>query len=494
MKRSIRLLTCLLAASLAAAPRAAMASSHMDAPLITLDDAANTTDVYAFVTQRNGVKYLVTALAVYPFEEPGIGPNKYNFDDDVRYEIHVATGSDLAKGRASLTYRFDFRHDVQEQEHDPPVLHGRRAERGRRRAEPDAAYVVTEGRQPPARRARASSASGVVPPNNQGNATPFYNQGDNGENPAQDGVVDAGRPRSVHAQSIAALNRGYTLVRRPARRRLLRRHPVDLRSAEAFAAPTASSTARAASTCTRSRSRSRSPSSAATSRWSASTRRRAASRYGAPRRRGNVDGYEAFVQVGAPGQSALLRGARRARGQGPLQPHGSRQGQRRSSRSTPRTRSSPLLINILVFGAIEDRRSRPAAPISRDLHPRSDQGRPLDRPGAPRGRRRGPPDEPRRRTASAARDLQGRRADEHGPDRLLQATGTVPGGWPNGRRFGDDVVDIAVSAILSDLREPGDARGRRGRRHRQRELERHRLQQGVPVRRDAAERPRHGHP
>ena len=31
--------------------------------------------------------------------------------------------------------------------------------------------------------------------------------------------------------------------------------------------------------------------------------------------------------------------------------------------------------------------------------------------------------------------------------------GAVPGGWPNGRRFGDDVVDIAVSALLSDLRD-----------------------------------------
>jgi hypothetical protein len=30
--------------------------------------------------------------------------------------------------------------------------------------------------------------------------------------------------------------------------------------------------------------------------------------------------------------------------------------------------------------------------------------------------------------------------------------GVVPGGWPNGRRFGDDVVDIAVSALVSDLR------------------------------------------
>ena len=55
---------------------AALSSSHMDAPLITLDDAANTTDVYAFVSERNGVQYLTTALSVYPFEEPGIGPNK----------------------------------------------------------------------------------------------------------------------------------------------------------------------------------------------------------------------------------------------------------------------------------------------------------------------------------------------------------------------------------------------------------------------------------
>jgi len=72
-------------------PGGALASSHMDAPLITLDPAANTTDVYAFVSQVNGVKYLTAALAVYPFEEPSIGPNKYNFDDNVLYEICVGS-------------------------------------------------------------------------------------------------------------------------------------------------------------------------------------------------------------------------------------------------------------------------------------------------------------------------------------------------------------------------------------------------------------------
>jgi hypothetical protein len=30
--------------------------------------------------------------------------------------------------------------------------------------------------------------------------------------------------------------------------------------------------------------------------------------------------------------------------------------------------------------------------------------------------------------------------------------GVVPGGWPNGRRYGDDVISIAVTAVISDLR------------------------------------------
>src|SRR5215218_8115243 len=90
------------------APAPAAASSHMDAPLITLDDAANTTDVYAFVKDDRGVKSLVTALGVYPFEEPGIGPNRYNFDYNVLYEIHVATGDDVGEGLPTISYQFSF--------------------------------------------------------------------------------------------------------------------------------------------------------------------------------------------------------------------------------------------------------------------------------------------------------------------------------------------------------------------------------------------------
>ncbi|TAK99515.1 MAG: DUF4331 domain-containing protein, partial [Verrucomicrobia bacterium] len=110
MKRSVFNSGCGAALLLAAAlATTAKASSHMDAPLITLDPAANTTDVYAFVDEDGGQKNLVVALGVYPFEEPGIGPNKYNFDDNVLYEIHVATGADVAAGRPTISYQFQFK-------------------------------------------------------------------------------------------------------------------------------------------------------------------------------------------------------------------------------------------------------------------------------------------------------------------------------------------------------------------------------------------------
>jgi hypothetical protein len=37
------------------------------------------------------------------------------------------------------------------------------------------------------------------------------------------------------------------------------------------------------------------------------------------------------------------------------------------------------------------------------------------------------------------------------PFKPVSATAPFPGGWPNGRRFGDDVVDIAIDALISDL-------------------------------------------
>jgi hypothetical protein len=197
----------LLAAALLLAPAPASASSHMDAPLITLDSAANTTDVYAFVREEYGGKSLVTALGVYPFEEPGIGPNKYNFDDNVLYEIHVSTGDDVAAGEPTFSYQFEFDTRFKNKK---TIL---QSYLGVVQNVDDAAqnltqyYTVTKVDHRTGR--RRALGKGVVPPNNQGNATPFYNQGDNGENPAKDGVATFDELDRYTKQSIATLRRGY---------------------------------------------------------------------------------------------------------------------------------------------------------------------------------------------------------------------------------------------------------------------------------------------
>ena len=208
MKKKITVLHRGVAAVLAALLASpAFASSHMDAPLITRDPSANTTDVYAFVQEENGVKVLVTALGVYPHEEPGIGPNKYNFDDNVLYEIHVATGSDLAAGKPTFSYQFKFETKFKNEGTILQSYLGVINDIGDAAQNLTQTYTVTKVTH----RKHKSTVlgSGVVPPNNQGIATPFYNQGDNGENPARDGVATEAQLDKYTKQAITPLSNGY---------------------------------------------------------------------------------------------------------------------------------------------------------------------------------------------------------------------------------------------------------------------------------------------
>ena len=185
----------------------ASASSHMDAPLITLDPAANTTDVYAFVDQDGDDKGLVVGLSVYPFEEPGIGPNKFNFDDNVLYEIHVSLGRDLAAGEPTISYQFRFTTAFKNvntilQSYLGVIQNVNDASQNLTQT-----YTVTRFD----RRSGMKKVlgTGVVPPNNQGIATPFYNQGNDGNNPVRDGVANEADLDRYTAQSIATLAGGY---------------------------------------------------------------------------------------------------------------------------------------------------------------------------------------------------------------------------------------------------------------------------------------------
>jgi len=82
------------------------ASSHRDAPLITEDPTADNTDVYAFVSTEEGRGNYVTLISNFiPLEEPGEGPNYYHFSDNVLYEIKVDVDGDAEE---DLSYQFDF--------------------------------------------------------------------------------------------------------------------------------------------------------------------------------------------------------------------------------------------------------------------------------------------------------------------------------------------------------------------------------------------------
>jgi hypothetical protein len=200
-------LAALAAVACAMTPGRASASSHMDAPLITLDPAANTADVYAFRSTADGQDYLTVALTVYPFEEPGIGPNKYNFDDNVLYQLHVATGEDLAKGKPTYSYQFNF---------------GTRYKNANTILQSylnvindvdDAAQNLTQTYS--VRKVYRGSSTllgyGVVPPNNQGIATPFYNESDDGDNAAKSGATTVAELDRYTAESVFPLTGGYTV-------------------------------------------------------------------------------------------------------------------------------------------------------------------------------------------------------------------------------------------------------------------------------------------
>ncbi len=105
LKAVIRgLLGLALMASMAPLPM--LASSHAEAPLISMDRYADNTDVYAFRSYEPGRSGFVTLIASFiPFQDPSGGPHFYRFDDSVLYEIKIDNNGD---GLEDITYQFQF--------------------------------------------------------------------------------------------------------------------------------------------------------------------------------------------------------------------------------------------------------------------------------------------------------------------------------------------------------------------------------------------------
>ncbi len=111
-KGGLALALVLVAAAVAAlftgraAPDSATAASHREAPLISLDPAADISDFFLFRSYEPGKdKNVVLIMNVNPGEEPSSGPNYYMFDPSVTYSIGIDNDRD---GKAD-DVRFDFR-------------------------------------------------------------------------------------------------------------------------------------------------------------------------------------------------------------------------------------------------------------------------------------------------------------------------------------------------------------------------------------------------
>ena len=447
LQRAVALTLAGLLAAPATMP--VLASSHMDAPLITLDPAANTTDVYAFVQVENGVKTLVTALGVYPHQEPGIGPNKYNFDTNVLYEIHVATSNDVAMGEATYSYQFRFQTAFRNTNTILQSYLGIITNVADSAQNLIQTYTVTKVDHTKKKRRETLLGTGLVPPNNQGIATPFYNQGNNGENPARDGVATEGELDRYTAQAIATWTNGYIAfagqrddgfyadiqsifdllqLRNPAKDSQ-GGYNIHLMSLAIPVSELGGDQQIVGVYATTSRKQVR------------------------VLREGRDKNGGRWVQVGRQGNPLFNEGLV-AIGDKDLYSRTSPVEDSKLFRKYAQNPELAKLINLIVLpgsgiAAPETNRTDIAGIFIPDLIKVDLSTGPCRLAGGGQNHPTNPDDAGFSRLSVFGGDALTSTVQAGLPG---FPAGTIPGGWPNGRRFGDDVVDIAVTALISDLR------------------------------------------
>ena len=88
----------------------ANASSHREAPGITERPKVDGTDFYMFRSYEPGREGFVTFIANYqPLQAPYGGPNYFTMDPDAIYEIHIDNNGDAVE---DITYQFNFDNNL----------------------------------------------------------------------------------------------------------------------------------------------------------------------------------------------------------------------------------------------------------------------------------------------------------------------------------------------------------------------------------------------
>jgi len=106
---AIPLVAALLLAVVLISRQSASASSHREAPLIARDAYADNTDSYVFISPDNDDNIVLIASYI-PFEAPEGGPNYFAWDDNVLYDIYVDNDGDA---EPDFTYTLQSESEVQ---------------------------------------------------------------------------------------------------------------------------------------------------------------------------------------------------------------------------------------------------------------------------------------------------------------------------------------------------------------------------------------------
>jgi hypothetical protein len=92
------------------AASSAAASSHREAPFLTSHPKVDGTDFYMFRSYESGRSGFVTLIAnYYPLQDPYGGPNYFALDPEALYEIHIDNDGDA---KEDITFQFQFDNDL----------------------------------------------------------------------------------------------------------------------------------------------------------------------------------------------------------------------------------------------------------------------------------------------------------------------------------------------------------------------------------------------
>ena len=154
-----------------------LASSHSEAPGTYADRLADNTDVYAFRSTEAGREGFVTIISNFiPIQDPSGGPQFFRFDDTVLYQIQIDNTGD---GIEDISYQFRFTTTTV----NPNTVFGMSTVNQdgviRSNTDPDynmpQRYTVTRTERSNGRRGRVMAANLLMPPSNIGpRVTPNY--------------------------------------------------------------------------------------------------------------------------------------------------------------------------------------------------------------------------------------------------------------------------------------------------------------------------------